>query len=164
MLLTSPAQTPAGKPQYDGASRAGTGPSIRVGLRVPGRGLRTFCPRSMWVIEVVCSLSSCPKCSECLYTENLTHCGHVSNLTGLRTQIADMSTIGRREVCTSMRSSPRPGPAISIRAVQNTCVLSRTRTCCPQRKITKQAPLTWTNPALDLPPAATFTLSKQSKL
>ena len=34
-----------------------------------------FYPRSLWVIEVGCSLCSCPKCLDCLFTENLLHYG-----------------------------------------------------------------------------------------
>ena len=43
-----------------------------------------FYPQSLWVIEVVCSLCSCPKCLECIRTKNLLHYGLGSQLTDLR--------------------------------------------------------------------------------
>ena len=45
------------------------------------RTMFMFYPQSLWVIEVVCSLCSCPKC---FYTKNLLHYGLGSQLTDLR--------------------------------------------------------------------------------
>ena len=76
-----------------------------------------FYPRSLWVVEVVCSLGSCPKCSECSYTENLTYYGPGSNLTGLR------SPKGRRK---ATRRTAVPADRPTDRRVHVCRFMSRT--------------------------------------
>ena len=73
---------------HEASNRDRGGKGVVYGFSIVDKPLvDVFYPRSLWAIEVGCSLCSCPKCSDCLYTENLLHYGLGSNLTDLRSPL-----------------------------------------------------------------------------
>ena len=77
-----------------------------------------FYPQSLWVIEVVCSLCSCPKCSEVYSYEELATLR--PRISTDRSQIAVLTPIGSPDVCKSVDSclghdmTPPPSRGIDV--------------------------------------------------